>query len=79
MVVAAAACERETEFRRVGLKDHARVIAEIADDAEVETHVFLDAVILEQTVNLTEIVERAAALLVEGQGIALFEEFFAAV
>ena len=79
MVVTTAASEREAELRRVGLEDHARVVAEIADDAEVKAHVLLDAVRLQQAVDLREVVECAAALLVECQRVALLEHVLAAV
>ena len=79
VVVAAAAGEREAEARRVRLEDHARVVAEVADDAEVEAHVLLDAVRLEQAVDLREVVERAAALLIERERVALLEHLRAAI
>ena len=78
MVITAAARERKAEPCRVDLENHARIIAEIADEAEVEPHEPLHTIRREQAVDGAEIVKRAAALFAERETVCLRQDFLAA-
>ena len=73
MVIAAAAAQREAQPRRICLKHHARIIAEIPDNAQIKGNILRYPVCLQQLINLGEIVQGTAGLLIHGHVVRLFQ------